>query len=212
MAEIFLKGMLTMNSTKNTNINSTFVEKLTAPPAANVLFSKVRWAWAWLIVRLYIGIEWLKEGLEKLESPDWVGTNSGAEVVEFATTAIQKTNGEHPDVLEGYARFLETIVLPNAKTWGFLITYGEILVGVALILGFFTGIAAFFGGLMNLNYLLAGSVGINPIMLVLALLLILAWRRAGWWGIDRWVLPIFGTPWQPGFLFQRNKSTADQLA
>jgi thiosulfate dehydrogenase [quinone] large subunit len=35
-------------------------------------------------------------------------------------------------------------------------------------------------------------------------LLILAWRNAGWIGLDRWVLPALGTPWQPGTLFRRN--------
>jgi len=58
---------------------------------------------------------------------------------------------------------------------------------------------------MNLNYLFAGTVSINPIMLVLQLLLILAWRTAGWLGLDRYLLPAIGTPWQIGRLFGRRK-------
>ena len=23
-------------------------------------------------------------------------------------------------------------------------------------------------------------------------------RTAGWWGVDRWLLPMLGTPWSPG--------------
>jgi thiosulfate dehydrogenase [quinone] large subunit len=53
-----------------------------------------------------------------------------------------------------------------------------------------TALAAFFGGVMNLNYLLAGSVSSNPILLVLEIGLMLAWRIAGWWGGDRWLLPV----------------------
>ena len=82
---------------------------------------------------------------------------------------------------------------------------GEFLVGVALILGIFTGIAAFFGGFMNANYLMAGAVSTNPILFILAAGIILAWKIAGWWGLDRWVLPVLGTPWKPGSIFRRSE-------
>ncbi len=193
---------------KNTKKNSNKIDKienLSGPPLLKALFTKVKWAWIWLIARGYLGYEWLKEGLEKLESPDWIGANSGTEVIEFATEAIQKTSGEHPEVLEWYARFLEYIVLPNAGIWGYLVVFGEILVGIALIIGLFVGTAALFGGFMNLNYLLSGSIAINPVMLLLTFILILAWRTAGWWGVGRWVLPALGTPWQPGTIFQNRE-------
>ena len=44
-----------------------------------------------------------------------------------------------------------------------VITVGEILVGLGLIFGVLTGIAAFFGRLMNVNYLKAGTVSTNPL-------------------------------------------------
>lgn len=66
---------------------------------------------------------------------------------------------------------------------------------MGLILGALTGIAAFFGVLMNFNYLLAGTVSTNPILGFLGILLVLAWRIAGYWGLDRWLLPLLGTPW-----------------
>jgi thiosulfate dehydrogenase [quinone] large subunit len=73
-----------------------------------------------------------------------------------------------------------------------LVTYGEIIIGVALILGIFTGIAAFFGSFLNLNFLLAGAVSSNPILLLLQLFLILAWRTAGWLGLDQLILKMLG--------------------
>ena len=76
--------------------------------------------------------------------------------------------------------------------------------GIALILGIFTGLAAFFGSIMNMNYLLAGAVSTNPILFAIATLLVLAWKTAGWWGLDRWVLPVLGTPWQPGLIFHEH--------
>jgi hypothetical protein len=42
---------------------------------------------------------------------------------------------------------------------------GELLVGIGLIVGALTGIAAFFGVFMNMNLLLAGAVSINQIIL-----------------------------------------------
>lgn len=93
-----------------------------------------------------------------------------------------------------YAVFLKSVVLPNAQLWSYLVTFGEVLVGIALILGLFTGIAAFFGSIMNLNYLLAGTVSTNPVLFVIATLLVLAWKIAGWWGLDRWVLPLWVSP------------------
>jgi thiosulfate dehydrogenase (quinone) large subunit len=80
-----------------------------------------------------------------------------------------------------------------------------LLVGVALILGIFTGIAAFFGGFMNMNYLLSGSVSTNPILLVVAFFIVLAWKTAGWSGLDRWVLPALGTPRRPGYVFHEEE-------
>src|SRR5438874_146546 len=67
--------------------------------------------------------------------------------------------------------------------------------GIGLILGILTGIAAFFGVFMNMNFLLSGAVSINPIIGGLAIFLVLAWRVAGYYGFDRWLLPLLGTPW-----------------
>ena len=75
------------------------------------------------------------------------------------------------------------------------------LVGIALIVGIFTGLAAFFGGFMNFNYLMAGTVSLNPLLFVIATWLVLAWKVGGWYGLDRWVLPSLGTPWHPGESF-----------
>ncbi len=120
----------------------------------------------------------------------------------FINGALAKATGEHPAVQNWYAWFLQHVVLPNAVTWSYLVTAGEFLVGAALILGLFTGIAAFFGGFMNVNYLMAGTVSTNPMLFVVATWLVLAWRTAGWIGLDRWILPALGTPWRPGNIFQ----------
>jgi thiosulfate dehydrogenase (quinone) large subunit len=189
-----------MNAVIDTNIH------FEDPPVAKALFSDVRWAWIWLIVRLYVGWQWLSAGWEKVNNPAWVGSNAGQAMTGFVQGALAKTAGTHPDVQGWYAVFLKDAVLAHSTVWSYMISYGELLVGIALILGLFTGIAAFFGSFMNFNYLLAGSVSTNPILLALAILLVLAWKIAGWWGLDRWVLPLLGTPWRPGKVFHNESA------
>jgi thiosulfate dehydrogenase [quinone] large subunit len=182
------------------------------PPIAQFLFSDTRIAWVWLLIRLYAGYEWLMAGIEKLENPAWTGSKAGSAIVGFAAGALKKTTGDHPDVAGWYAGFLQTFVIPNAAAWSWLITLGEIAVGLGLILGLFTGIAAFFGGFMNANYLLAGTVSTNPLLFIFATWLVLAWRVAGYWGLDYFVLPLVGVPGHPGQLFQRRAPKLQQAS
>lgn len=144
----------------------------------------------WFIVRLYVGYIWLMAGWEKIANPAWFGPNAGAALTGFAKGALAKTGGAHPDVTQWYAAFLQYIVLPNVTAWSNAIAVGELLVGLGLIVGIFTTTAAFFGFFMNLNFLFAGAVSSNPVLLVLSLLLMIAHRVAGHWGLDRFVRPI----------------------
>ena len=175
---------------------------ITDPPFTQTLFGNVRWSWVWLIVRLYVGYEWMVAGWDKIINPAWVGANAGTALTGFLNNAISLTTGAHPAVQGWYAAFLKFAILPLAGFWSYVVAFGEVLVGLGLILGVFTGIAAFFGFFMNMNYLLAGSVSTNPILLFLSIFLVLAWKTAGWWGLDRWVLVDLGTPWSPGLTFQ----------
>lgn len=146
-------------------------------------------SWAWLIVRVYVGWQWLEAGWTKLHSPVWTGDQAGLAVKGFLTGALQKAGGAHPDVQGWYAAFVDGFALHHTVLFSYLVSYGELLVGIALILGMFTSVAAFFGAFMNMNYLLAGTVSINPLLLILEVLLIAAWRIAGYVGLDRFVLP-----------------------
>ncbi len=177
--------------------------QIAEPSVSRFLFSDTRMSWLWLLVRIYVGWEWLNAGWGKLHNPVWVGSRAGTAIAGFLRGALQKTTGSHPDVSAWYAYFIQKFALNHTVVFSYLVTYGEFLIGVALIVGIFTGIAAFFGSFMNMNYLLAGTVSINPILLFLGLLLILAWRIAGWLGFDHYVLPALGTPWQPGKIFNR---------
>ncbi|MEP7187777.1 MAG: DoxX family protein [Roseiflexaceae bacterium] len=174
------------------------------PPIARFLFADTRLAPLWTIIRLYLGYEWLMAGWSKLTNPAgaWVGATAGTAVAGFIKGALAKTAGDHPDVSGWYATFLQQVALPNAAVFSYMVTFGEILVGMALILGLLTGVAAFFGGFMNASYLFAGTVSTNPVLLLLAIGIVLAWRVAGYWGLDRWALPLLGVPGFPGTLFK----------
>lgn len=143
----------------------------------------------WFIIRIYLGYEWLMAGWEKVLNPAWFGGNAGAALNGFVQNALGKTVGAHPDVQMWYASFLQNAVLPHLVGWSNAVTLGEIAIGIGLIVGLFTYAAAFFGFFMNLNFLLAGTVSVNPIWLVLALGIMLAHRAAGQWGLDRYAMP-----------------------
>src|SRR3989338_3587077 len=151
---------------------------------ASFLFADTRFAWFWVFVRVYVGYEWLSAGWGKLGADAWTGAHAGGGVTGFLTGALGKTGGAHPDVTMWYAWFINHIFLPNAVFFSYLVTYGEIIVGIALILGLLTGLSAGLGAFMNFNYLFAGTVSMNPVLLLLELLLIASFRVSGYIGLD----------------------------
>lgn len=189
---------------------SNKVIEITDPPAVNRIFGSPSWGWVWLIVRLYIGYTWLESGLGKLANPAWV--QSGAALKGFWQKAIQvPAPPARPPIAFGWYRsFIEFLLNGGHYVWfSKLVVAGELLVGVAMILGAFVGIAAFVGGFMNWNFMMAGSASINPVLFTLSILLILAWKNAGWIGLDRWLLPLLGTPWRPGRIFEKAAMQAE---
>lgn len=190
---------------KNTNDLGTQIPE---PSITRFLFADTRLAPLWALLRIWLGYEWLHAGWGKITNPAgvWVGDKAGAAITGFLNGALAKTQGDHPDVQGWYASFIQNVALPNAELFSYMVAYGEVLVGIALILGIFTGIAAFFGGVMNANFLFAGTVSANPLMLVVAFVIVLGWRVAGQWGLDRIALPMVGVPGAPGKLFKTSNA------
>lgn len=178
---------------------STSTDQFPEPPLAKFFLASEGSAAVWFIVRMNVGAEWLLAGWEKTQSPAW--GISGKAMSGFVAGALAKTSGANPAVQGWYAWFLQHLVQPNPGLWSFLITYGELAVGLGLLLGILTGIAAGFGVLMNMNYLLAGTVSVNPVLGMFGLFLCFAWRVCGWIGGDRLLLPALGMPWKAGTWF-----------
>jgi len=175
-------------------------------PVSNFLFNNTGSGLIWLVIRLYLGYQWLTAGWKKVNNDAWVGENAGAAVTGFMKGALAKAE-EGKDVVGWYATFLENVALPHAKTFSYMVAFGELLVGLGLIVGLLTGIAAFFGALMNVSFLFAGTLSTNPLLFILATWLVLAWKVAGWYGLDRWALPILGTPWT-----RKGKDTSKEIS
>ena len=76
----------------------------------------------------------------------------------------------------------------------------QTLAGIALILGAFVGLAAFAGGLLGSGLLPATAGAMTPMLFTAVVVLVLAWKTAGWIGFDRWLLPLIGMPWPGGEL------------
>ena len=173
---------------------------LNNPRWVNAVFGSPDWAWLWLIVRLWLGVSWIEAGWHKTREAAWTG--GGMAVKGYWERAIViPEQGRPPIAYDWYRQFLEFLL---RNEWydvvGWLVAYGEVLVGLGLIVGAFTGLAAFFGALMNWNFMLAGTASTNPVLGLIALGVMVAWKTAGWWGLDRILLPAFGAPWQRGAL------------
>jgi thiosulfate dehydrogenase [quinone] large subunit len=166
------------------------------PPAVRILFGSSRFAGLWAILRVWLGYQWVASALHKVGDPNWVQT--GAAIRGFWEKAVAfPGTGKPPASLDWYRHFLQWLLSVHAETlMGKMIAYGEMLVGIALIIGALVGVAAFLGAFMNWNYLMAGSVSTNPLLIVVAILLIVAWKVAGYYGLDRYVLLRLWKPWR----------------
>ena len=164
------------------------------PQISKFLFASKYMAPFWTVVRVYLGWLWLHAGWDKVNNPVWVGEKAGTAIKGFLTRAVSLSQGESPTVTGWYAWMIENIFLPMGTFLSYVVAFGELFVGIALIAGFLSGAAAFFGGLMNVAFLLAGTLSTNPMMFMLATWLVLAWRVAGYYGLDYWVLPLLGAP------------------
>ncbi len=84
----------------------------------------------------------------------------------------------------------------QAYTWfAKVIAVSELMIGIFLILGVFVGLTAFFGGFMNWNFIMAGSASVNGMFFGMAVMLVLAWKIAGYFGLDYFLLPKVSALW-----------------
>jgi len=150
-------------------------------------FKGAKGSWMWLVIRLYLGYSWVTAG--------WHKVADGFDASGFLKGAIAKSQaaeGANPVVQAWWGSFLENFALPNVGLFNFLVSYGELLVGLALILGLATIFAATMGMLMNFAFILSGTISTSPNMLILEFVLVaLGGAYAGYIGVDYWFRPWF---------------------
>jgi thiosulfate dehydrogenase (quinone) large subunit len=100
-------------------------------------------------VRVLVGALWLNGGIEKLLNPDFPR--------QFADSlAAGGFVSQAPPFFRG---FMQGTVVPNAELFAQLVRAGELTVGIALLLGFLTNLAAIGSIALSISILLsAGGV------------------------------------------------------
>ncbi|MEX2414641.1 MAG: DoxX family protein [Paenibacillaceae bacterium] len=135
------------------------------------------------LIRIYVGWEWLHAGWGKLTADDAFDAKG------FLMGAVGKSTGDHPAVQQWWATFLDNVAIPSSGLFSFLVSWGEFLVGLGLILGCFTSFAALMGILMNTAFLLSGTTSTNTQLAILGILIVIGGYNAAKFGADRYVLP-----------------------
>lgn len=187
-----------------TFMDKTFAKReLHDPSWLRLIFNNTWLAPLWLIARVYLGYQWILAGSYKVWGDNrWIARDGPDGLVlkgfwDRATAIPEK--GAPPIKYDWYRTFLVYMSDNGWYHWfSWVIAVGEMAVGVMLIVGVFTGLAALAGATMNFNFLLAGTASTNPVLFILAVLILLGWKVSGWIGVDRWLLPALGTPWEPG--------------
>ena len=95
------------------------------------------------LLRVYLGGVFLIAAIPKLRKDFTPGL----------TGFVEQKALEHSHLF--YREFLQEVVLPNAQLFATLVTWGEFLVGVTLILGLLTRLSATVALLLTLNYMFA---------------------------------------------------------
>jgi len=175
------------------------------PKGWRLLMGNTWLAILWLPVRFYIGMAFLAAGEHKVRGT-W---DTGAGLKGYWTGAIGTADQPGNAYYAWYRDFLQFMLDHHWYTWfADLVMWGEVLVGLGLIFGALVGIAAFFGTVLNFNFLMAGTVSTNPVLFGLGVLLVLGWKVAGYFGIDHYLLPALGAPWAPGRLLGGTRAPA----
>lgn len=160
-------------------------------------------------IRFFVGLQWLQSGEGKLRNSAWMDGGVALQGYWERAVAVPEAPARPAITYGWYRDFLQYMLDNEWYTWfARLVAIGETLVGIGLIVGALVGIAAFFGTLMNFSFMMAGTTSSNPVLFGLTVFLVLGWKVAGYWGLDRYILPSIGAPWKAGSLIREHHVTS----
>jgi thiosulfate dehydrogenase (quinone) large subunit len=164
-------------------------------PWARWLFRSRRASILWLVVRLWLGWQWFSAGWGKLTGAgfgNWFTHATGLQGFIAAANTSYDHRAQafgHPEVNYGWYLHILNTFGAHAQVFSRLVTISELVVGIGLLLGCLTGIAAVGGIALNILYITGGSAGPNGVFILFGVLLVAAWRVAGYLGADYFLLP-----------------------
>ncbi len=130
-------------------------------------------------LRLFIGIGWVRAGLEKLIEAGW---HDGSSLVAFFN---QQVTGGHVS-FPFYQAIIQDLFATHALSLSWVIMIGQLLVGMAVLAGFFTNFALLCGLFMNFNFIFAGQVNPSAFYVVIQMALFIG-NAGAIIGIDRFL-------------------------
>jgi thiosulfate dehydrogenase [quinone] large subunit len=132
----------------------------------------------WLAMRVWLGAMWIEAGYEKLWGNESAGFmhNNGAGVAGFAT------HGKA--AYSWWGSFLHSFVVPNSGWIGVLVAVAEFAIGLGLVAGCFTRIAALASLGLLFTYVMSGTASVCAFYALFAIVVLTMWRTASWIGVD----------------------------
>ena len=156
------------------------------------LFDDPRYALIWLVLRLILGTVWLAASLAKLRDPSWISTGQA-----FRDLLGMALNSSDPaktvPVVEWHHTVIQQMLASGSYVWIVkAVALAELLLAISLLAGALVGPAALLAVFLSLNYLMLGTTNMNIIMLIAAIFLLAAWKTAGSFGVDHFLLRWLG--------------------
>lgn len=173
------------------------------PPLARFLFQSTGAAWLWLAVRLWVGWQLFAAGQSAFVEPGRL--DDATRTMALYWQRIAGTGAAvDPGVQEWQRLLAQTLASGQAERWlAAAVAVSQLVLGMAILLGFFVGIAAAGGILLGLGMnILTGATDFTPFHAAASILLALAWKNAGFIGFDRYVLRGLGAPWWDEYVME----------
>ena len=134
-------------------------------------------ALAWTAMRVWLGVMWIQAGVAKL----W-----GAEAAAFvhSSKGVAGFAAHGTPAYSWWGSFLHGFVVPNAGWIGVLVAVAEFAIGIALVAGLFTRVAALGSLALLFTYVMSGTASVCAFYALFAIVILVMWRTSSWIGAD----------------------------